>query len=126
MTALMHERAPVLDRELRELRHQLGAIPRGRGRRIPAALRARVIAWTAPHRARGARWRELARALGVPAGTLTRWLASPPERAPAVALRPVTVSDVPARPPLTFVAPSGVRLEGLTLADAITILRGLA
>ena len=126
MSLPMHERGPLLDRELRDLRHHLGAIPRGRGRRIPAALRARVIAWTAARRRRGAGWHELARELGVPAGTLTRWLAPRPEHAPLVALRPVAVSDAPVRPPLTLVAPSGLRIEGVTIADVIAILRGLA
>jgi len=128
MMALVHGRGPLEDRELRELRRQLGAIPRGRGRRIPAALRARVIAWTAPRRARGAEWRALARALGVHAETLTHWLASSPAPAPApvVALRPVAVTDAPARAALTLVAPSGLRVEGATVADAIAILRGLA
>ena len=126
MMALVHKRGPLEDRELRELRHQLGAIPRGRGRRIPAALRARIIAWTAPRRARGAEWRALARALGVHAETLTHWLAAAPAPAPAVPLRPVAVTDAPARAALTLVAPSGLRVEGATVADAIAILRGLA
>jgi hypothetical protein len=121
-----HESGLLRGRELRELRRDLGAIPRGRGRRIPAALRARVITWTAARRTRGAGWRELARELGVPAGTLTRWLAPGPAQAPQVALRPVAVLDAPARSPLTVVAPSGLRVEGVTLADVIAILRGLA
>jgi transposase-like protein len=122
----MQAHGTLLDRELRDLRHHLGAIPRGRGRRFPAALRERVIAWTAARRTRGAGWRELARELGVPAGTLQRWLTPRPERAPPVALRPVAVTDEPARQPLTIVAPSGLRLEGVTIADVIAILRGLA
>lgn len=121
----VHARGPLLDRELRDLRHHLGAIPRGRGRRVPVALRERVIAWTAARRTRGAGWRELARALGVPAGTLQRWLAPRSGSAHPVALRPVAVTDEPARPPLTLVAPSGLRLEGVTLADVIAILRAL-
>lgn len=124
--ALVHGRGLQWDRELRELRHHLGAIPRGRGRRIPAALRERVIAWTTTRRRRGAAWRELARELGVPAGTLTRWLARRPEHTPRMALRPIDVIDEPAQPPLTIVAPSGLRIEGVTITDAIAILRGLA
>ena len=121
-----HARGPLLDRELRDLRHHLGAIPRGRGRRIPAALRARVIAWAAARRTHGAGWRALARELGVSAGTLKHWLAPRVEPTHAVALRPVAVTDEPARQPLTLVAPSGLRIEGATIADVIAILRGLA
>ena len=124
--AHMHVRGFPPDRELRDLRHHLGAIPRGRGRRFPAALRERILAWTVARRARGAGWSELARALGVPAATLQRWLTPRPERAAAVALRPVAVTDEPACRPLIVVAPSGLRIEGVTIADVIAILRGLA
>lgn len=124
--ARLHARGPRPDRELRDLRHHLGAILRGRGRRFPAALRERIIAWTVARRAGGAAWSELARELGVPAGTLKRWLTPRPERARQVALRPVAVTDEPVRRPLTLVAPSGLRIEGVTIADVIAILRGLA
>lgn len=47
----------------------------------------------------------------------------------AVELRPVAVLEasdpLPARS-LTIVAPSGLRIEDVTVADAIAILRGLA
>ena len=122
----VHARGTLLDRELRDLRHHLGAIPRGRGRRFPTALRERVIAWTVARRTRGAGWRELAHELGVPAETLQRWLAPRPEHAHPVALRPVAVTDEPARSPLTIVAPNGLRLEGVTIADVIAILRALS
>lgn len=124
--ARMHTRGAPPDRELRDLRHHLGAIPRGRGRRFPAALRERITAWMVARRTRGAGWSELARELGVPAGTLQRWVAPRPERAGQVALRPVAVTDEPARRTLTLMGPSGLRIEGVTIADVIAILRGLA
>jgi len=115
---------PMMDRELQDLLRRLSAIPRGRGRRVPAELRERIVAWTAPRRARGAWWRELSRSLGVPAKTLKRW-ATP--RAPRVlALRPVDVIDEAPVRTVTIVAPSGLRIEGVMIADVITILRGLA
>src|SRR6478672_8022071 len=40
----------MTDPKLRELRRKLDSIPRGRGRRIPLELRARVTAWVAKRR----------------------------------------------------------------------------
>lgn len=125
MSARLHTRGAQPDRELRDLRHHVGAIPRGRGRRFPAALRERLIAWAVARRARGAGWSELARELGVPAVTLQRWLTPRPERMRQVTLRPVAITDEPVHRTLMLVAPSGLRIEGVTLADVIAILRGL-
>lgn len=41
------------DREFRALRRLLAKVPRGRGRRYPAAIRDRVRAWATECRARG-------------------------------------------------------------------------
>lgn len=114
------------DLELRDLRRRLDAVPRGRGRRFPAPLRERVVAWVTARRARGVGWRELSRELGVPARTLEHWALLRPEPEHIVALRPIDVIDEPSCRTVTVVAPSGVRIEGVTIADVITILRGLA
>jgi hypothetical protein len=118
---------PMMDRELQDLLRRLSAIPRGRGRRVPAELRERIVAWTAACRARGAWWCELSRALGVPAKTLKGWTTPrAPHTARALALRPVHVIDEAPVRTVTIVAPSGLRIEGVTITDVITILRGLA
>ncbi len=67
----------------------------------------------------------MASQIGVPAKTLRRWW-SPPNGEP-IALRRVEVTEFaePART-ITLVAPTGVRIEGVTVADAIAILRGLS
>src|ERR1043165_2312182 len=115
----------MTDPELRELRRQLDAIPRGRGRRIPLALRARVTAWVAKRRERGDGWSELVRKTGVSMLTLQRW--STPRSNRPVRLRRVEVAE-PAQVERTIVlvSPTGLRIEGLTTADVIAILRGLA
>jgi hypothetical protein len=114
----------MTDRELQDLRRRLGTIPRGRGRRFPADVRERIVAWAAERRVRGDWWCELSRELGVPARTLKRWATPRPGR--AVSLRPVDVIDERPVRTVTIVSPSGLRIEGVTIADAITILRGLA
>jgi hypothetical protein len=104
-----------MDRELQDLRRRLSAIPRGRGRRIPAVLRERIMAWTATRRARGDWWCELARPLGIPASTLKRW--STPHAEEARPLRPVQVIEEPACRTITIVSSSGLRVDGATIAD---------
>lgn len=79
----------------------------------------------AERRARGDGWCELSREIGIPAGTLKRWTTPSPEG--PFSLRPVDViADEPSPRTVTIVAPSGFRIEGVTIADAITILRRLA
>lgn len=80
--------------------------------------------WTAARRARGDLWCELSRELGIPARTLARWTTTRPGH--ALALRPVDVIDEPSVRTVTVVSPSGLRIEGVTITDAITLLRGLA
>jgi hypothetical protein len=63
---------------------------------------------------------ELAIELGVAAGTILRWTQGGTR-----ALVPVQV--VPDQTPtcIAIVSPSGFRIEGLTLADAVSVLREL-
>ena len=69
------------DREFQALRRLLAKVPRGRGRRYPAAVRDRVCAWATERRARGDQWEELADELGIHPQTLQRWAPPPPEPA---------------------------------------------
>jgi transposase-like protein len=115
----------MADHELQALRRRLDTFPRSRGRRIPDELRVRVATWVAQQRERGERWSQLARLLDVSEPTLQRW--SPEPQASKLRLRPVVVDEAaPAARTVTLVAPSGLRLEGVTIADAIAILRALA
>lgn len=82
------------------------------------------MAWTVERCAGGYQWGALSRALGIPAKTLQRWTMTRTER--PLSLRPVDVIDDPAVRTVTIVSPSGLRIEGVTIADAIAILRGLA
>jgi transposase-like protein len=115
----------MMDRELQVLRRQLDTIPRGRGRRIPTALRERITVWATTRRAQGAWWSELARHLGIPAQTLMRWAAAS-RSGRSLSLRPVEVLEAEPVRTMSIVSPSGLRVEGLTIGDVITILRGLA
>jgi hypothetical protein len=113
------------DRETRELRRRVARLKRERpGFRFSAALRAEITTWTAAQRERGVWWCELSRAIGVPAATLKRWGA--PRSAACAVMLPVEVIDAPPIGTVTLVSPTGLRIEGVAIADAIAILQGLA
>ena len=73
-------------------------------------------------RERGVWWCDLAREIGVPAETLKRWAAP---RLASSTLRLVEVIDAPPIGTVTLVSPTGLRIEGVAIVDAIAILRGL-
>lgn len=111
------------DREARELRRRVARLQRGRpGFRFSPSLRQRIAAWVAVQRERGVWWCDLAREIGVPAETLKRWAAP---RSTSSTLRPVEVIDAPPIGTVTLVSPTGLRIEGVAIVDAIAILRGL-
>ena len=116
-----------MDRELENLRRELSRIDRGRGRRYAAPLRERVARWAGSRRQRGARWHQLSAELGISAESLRRWVSLAAPHAPA--LVPVEVVDAGDGPtadrPLRLITRAGHRLEGLSIADAIEIVRGL-
>ncbi len=113
------------DCEARELRRRVARLQRDRpGFRFSPALRAEISAWVAEQRRHGVWWCDLSRAIGVSAATLKRW-TTPRAVATAVML-PVEVVDVPPIGTVTLVSPTGLRIEGVAIADAITILQGLA
>lgn len=80
-------------------------------------------------RERGAWWCDLAREIGVSEETLKRW-ATPrgtsTSTSPALRMREVHVIDAPPLGTVTLVSAAGLRIEGVAIADAIALLRGLA
>src|SRR5256885_16994504 len=68
--------------------------PRGRTSRIPAAVRAEVLAYAHRERAAGRSWAGIAQAVGLSAGALKNWSQTP---APARRLLPVA-GATPAAP----------------------------
>ena len=115
------------DREARELRRRVARLKRGRpGFRFSAALRLRITAWVTMQRERGAWWCDLEREIGVSSDTLKRWATPRITATPGLAMRPVDVIDAPPTGTVTLVSPTGLRIEGVAIADAIAILRGLS
>ena len=109
---------------------------RGPGKYYPDELRARIADWARRRIARGESVSSSALALALDRRTLTTWLQKhgdvaervrrAAEHAP-VALVPVEIVDAPpaSATSITLVSPSGYRLEGLTLDDAVRTLARL-
>ena len=116
------------DQELRELRRELATIERGRGRYYPPALRARITRWARRRLAGGDSVNAVARDVALHPTTLAAWLGAAPN---STALVPVEIVAAPARAmpapqvPVVLVSPSGYRVEGLTLDEALRALTRL-
>jgi hypothetical protein len=108
----------------RALRRALAVRERGRGKAVPAELKARVRAHAHERRRHGATYQQIGDELGLPMESVRRWSlagASVSTRTTAV---PVQVVAEP-RSGISIVSPSGFRLEGLELQDAVAALRAL-
>jgi predicted transcriptional regulator len=106
--------------EAQYLRRALDRIETRRGRCVPPELKARARKWIAEQRAEGRTVSEVATELGVAAGTILRW-----SNGGVRSLVPVRVVPDEILKAVVVVSPSGLRIEGLTLADAVRVLREL-
>ena len=108
----------------RDLRRHAGA----RGKRFEPELRARIVAFAERRRREGASWMAIATELGACFETVRRW-CSGVEPTSAQLRRVEVVADavtVPsARSPLALVTPNGLRVEGVSLDEIITLVRAL-
>lgn len=127
-----------LSKEAIEIRSEVQSLRKGPGRKYSKALRQRVLSWM--KRALDEGWREVEcmEALGIPLQRLLKWREEeqyiaatvvPPPVIPrpseSTALVPVAIrgDDLPFGPMISFSAPGGYRIEGLTLDQAIGLLR---
>ena|SRR5689334_19144682 len=115
-----------MDQEFESLRREVARRDRGRGLRYPQSLRDRVVRWARERRRRGAGWLELAVEIGIAAESLRRWTT---RDEPSAALVPIRIvgeaDDVDAERRLRLLTPAGYRVEGLTIAEVIVLLRSL-
>jgi hypothetical protein len=96
------------------LRRELDRIGTRRGRCVPPELKVRVSAWIRARRAAGRSVAEVAADLGIAAGTVLRW-----SNAAVRAIVPVHVVPDTTLATVAVVSPTGFRIEGLSLADAV-------
>jgi hypothetical protein len=112
----------------RRIQQQVVALgPRGVTSRVPDAVRATIVEYARQRQAAGAGWRTIAREVGFSIGAITGWAraATRPLRLRPVIVRADAVVALPT-PGLVVVLPSGVRIEGLPLADVPALLAQLA
>ncbi len=95
--------------------------------RIPREVRDEVCRYAVRRRKAGAAWARIARETGLDVRKLQRWNTRARRAASVPVLRPVEVLPEPEPPQgLTLIAPSGVRIEGLAVEQAVHLLRLLA
>jgi len=128
----------TLSKEANEIRSEVQSLRKGPGRKYSKALRERVLSWMKRALDDGMREVECMEALGIPLQRLLKWreeeqliaatvVPEPviPRPTESTALVPVRLRDdeFPFGPGLAFSAPGGYRIEGLTLDQAIGLLR---
>jgi hypothetical protein len=115
----------------RRLREAIAGLGRHRTQPLPQELHAEVERYAALQRRAGASWRTIAGSVGVSASALQRWGARERSSAVRAGLRRVRVrrewvpSQTVASATLVLMSPSGFRVEGLGVAQALEMLREL-
>jgi len=121
----------TLSEETKQIRIEVAKIRPGRGRKYTAVLRRRILSWVDRAKESGMLDADCSQAIGVPQHRFEMWReyerrdASKSEvEAGPMALVPVqTPSTIQVGLGLTFVSPSGCRIEGLALEQAFALLR---
>ena len=111
-----------MDHELRALRREVSERESGPGKRYEPELRARLVAWIARRRSRGASLAAVASDLSLPELTVRRLSTSSPrsERLLPISVMPDSPSEL-----VRVVGPSGFFAYALTLEQAAALMRML-
>ncbi|HTC70876.1 MAG TPA: hypothetical protein VK662_15000 [Acidothermaceae bacterium] len=106
------------------LRAALASHEPARGKRYSPALKARIIEFAHLRRGEGVSWVQIAAEIGIAFETVRRWcLATEPTVSRAMV--PVRVVADRSEPTVSVVSAGGYRIEGLTLHEAVAVLRAL-
>jgi hypothetical protein len=117
--------------EGKRLRAEVAVLPRGRGRKYPHQLRHRILDWVGRALAKGLTETDCGDALGIPMHRFEMWRESDRARETAIVLAEAPTELVPVEVTgaseggLVLVAPSGDRVEGLTVEQVIALLKAL-
>jgi len=115
-----------IDDEAERLRGSIVRLGAAHGRRYPAGMKELLLAFVDRAREAGMSAGEVSRRLGVSQRQLSNWRAAVRAERPR-AMVPVRVVDEPAASStITLVSPNGFRIEGITIAQAIELLRALS
>lgn len=122
----------TLSEEANRLRLEIVRLGDPAKRQYPEELRKKILDWVARSKEAGMNERECADLLDISRQRFITWRSwrQPRARQPrdTKALVAVEVRSDAAAPlgPLTFVTPSGFRIEGLTIAEAMSMLRAFS
>jgi transposase-like protein len=111
-------------RSLSTLRAALASHEAGRGKRYPRELKTRITEYARARRGDGASWAQIAGDLGIAFETLRRWCVVVEPKG-SRAMVPVRVIADDADRTVTVGSPAGYRIEGITLREAVAVLRAL-
>ena len=115
-----------MESEARELKRELGKQVFGRGRRVPSEIKDRVRLYALGRREQGATLTQISDELGLPVRNVQRWSVTGRAARPGRSIAPVAVEVIAERgATVSVVSPSGYRLEGLGLDEAVQLLRAL-
>jgi hypothetical protein len=108
-----------------ELRRTLDGRRRGRGNRVSGELKARVRTYALARRKQDATFGQIGDELGLPMESVRRWTVTAPKAKVTAAVPVQVVAELSGH--ASIVSPGGYRLEleGLTLQDAVAVLRAL-
>jgi len=106
------------------LRSAIHAHGPSRGKRYEGGLRTRIIAFARSRRDQGASFAEIAEELGLCFETVRRWCQLPEQRA-STAMLPVRVVAERQERTVCVASETGYRIDGLTLHEAVAVLRAL-
>jgi len=116
--------------ETKQIRNDVAKLRPDKRRRYPDELRRRILGWVARAMAAGQLESECSKAIGVKAWRFTMWrrLEASAARADGepLALVPIEVPSQPMGSVISLIAPSGYRVEGLSLEQVAALLRELA
>ena len=111
-------------RHASSLRAALAYHEPARGKRYEPALKGRVIEFARSRRDQGESWVQIADEIGIAFETLRRWCVAV-EPSASRAMVPVEVVAEPRDRTVSIVSAGGHRIEGLTLQEAVAVLRAL-
>jgi hypothetical protein len=109
---------------LSSLRAALASHEPARGKRYPSDVKSRVIEVALSRRREGASWQRIADDVGILFETLRRWCLAA-EGKPARRLVPVRIVSDSGERTVSVTSAAGHRIDGLTLQEAIAVLRAL-
>ena len=113
----------MTNRQLRSLQEAVASHRPERGKHYSPELRERIVAFALARHDEGTSWETIASELGLATETLRAWRSA--EGRSTTAMVPVSVvEDVPSEG-VRVVSPSGFRIEGLVLDEAVYVLRAL-